>query len=265
MSLLLIHTLFCSLMMCIAWRWQCRIKDAGIVDVTWAALMSLIAISYAINLNGDFATRVVVGLIMGLWYSRLAIFLYKRVKHDQNIGRGEDGRYKNLREYWGDKANFYHFFFFQFQALLVMIFTLPAFVISQQQTTQTHYLIMGLGITILAFIGVRISDKQLYEFRASEENNGKVCDRGLWKYSRHPNYFFEWLHWFAYPVIAIGTTYAIYLWLAPVLMLLFLYFITGIPHTERQAIQSRGQHYINYQKTTSAFFRGFQKVFKILF
>lgn len=259
MNIILINALLSSLVMFAAWRLQCRINDAGIVDVAWASLMAMVAISYAINLNGDNLIRIVAGLIMGLWYTRLALFLFKRVRHDQVTGYGEDGRYKNLREYWGDKANFYHFFFFQFQAALVMLFTMPVYWIAQYKTPEFIYIALGLVVAVIAFIGVKISDKQLYDFRSQAENKGKVCNIGLWKYSRHPNYFFEWLHWFAYPIMGIGSAYGLYLWLAPLLMLLFLYFITGIPHTERQAIQSRGQKYIDYQQTTSAFIPWFPK------
>lgn len=259
MSIILINAFLCSLVMFAAWRWQCRVNDAGIVDVAWATLMSLVAVSYALNLNGDVLVRVSVGMVMGLWYARLALFLFKRVRHDQKTGYGEDGRYKNLRAYWGDKANFYHFFFFQFQAFLVVLFTLPVFVIAQYKTPQILFIVLALVLAFIAFVGVRISDKQLYKFRIEPDNKGKVCNSGLWKYSRHPNYFFEWLHWFAYPIMGIGSAYGIYLWLAPILMLLFLYFITGIPHTERQSIQSRGQHYIDYQKQTSAFVPWFPK------
>ncbi|MEE4251527.1 MAG: DUF1295 domain-containing protein, partial [Alcanivoracaceae bacterium] len=75
----------------------------------------------------------------------------------------------------------------------------------------------------------------------------------LWRYSRHPNYFFEWLHWFSYPLMAIGADGAQWLWLAPLMMFLFLWFVTGIPYTERQALKSRGDDYRDYQRSTSVF------------
>ena len=67
------------------------------------------------------------------------------------------------------------------------------------------------------------------------------------------NYFFEWLHWFSYPLIAVGAALAGWLWLLPVAMFLFLWFVTGIPHTEKQALKSRGDDYREYQRTTSPF------------
>jgi len=98
-----------------------------------------------------------------------------------------------------------------------------------------------------------MADQQLARFRADPSNKGQVCDVGLWHYSRHPNYFFEWLHWFSYPLIAFGTPLSWIAWLGPVVMLIFLYRITGIPYTEKQALKSRGDAYRRYQETTSPF------------
>ena len=84
---------------------------------------------------------------------------------------------------------------------------------------------------------------------------GKTCREGLWRYSRHPNYFFEWLHWFTYVFLAVGTPWPIWALtlLGPVLMLVSLYWITGIPFVEAQALRTRGEDYREYQRTTSAF------------
>ena len=83
-------------------------------------------------------------------------------------------------------------------------------------------------------------------------HHGKTMDQGLWKYSRHPNYFFEWIHWFAYPILGLAA--GLYsLWIYPVLMWLFLYYITGIPFSEQQALKNRGQNYLDYQNRTSMF------------
>ena len=100
--------------------------------------------------------------------------------------------------------------------------------------------------------GESIADAQLARFRSQPASRGKVCEAGLWRYSRHPNYFFEWLHWWAYVMFAIGASHWwIALLLGPVLMLIFLLKITGIPHTEARALESRGQAYRQYQRTTS--------------
>jgi cyclopropane-fatty-acyl-phospholipid synthase len=133
------------------------------------------------------------------------------------------------------------------------LFSLPAALISEGAWPPPWALITGLIIFIGSGLGVHLADKQLWQFRATPLNKGKTCQIGLWRYSRHPNYFFEWLHWFAYPFIAWHSPLGHWLWLGPVVMFCFLYFITGIPFSEQQAIRSRGQAYKDYQRTTSMF------------
>ncbi|MGH8164637.1 MAG: DUF1295 domain-containing protein, partial [Rhodanobacteraceae bacterium] len=111
----------------------------------------------------------------------------------------------------------------------------------------------------LSVFGETIADRQLARFRANPANDGKTCREGLWRYSRHPNYFFEWLHWFAYVALAIGSPLW---WLAlagPVVMFVFLRFISGIPYTEAQALRTRGDDYRAYQHDTSMLFPWFPK------
>lgn len=238
-----------SLLMLLGWIWQQRSQNAGIVDVLWALSLSGLAFFYAIGGAGDMALRLVAGLVMGLWYLRLGLHLAQRV-----LGEPEDGRYMYLRQYWGDKSGFYYFWFFQFQALLAWGFAWPTYVISQGQLNEFAWpQYLAIIVVVIAISGVTLADKQLQAFRDDPANKGKVCEQGLWYYSRHPNYFFEWLHWFAYPLLAMGIAGGFWLWLAPLIMLLFLYFVTGIPYTEQQAIRSRGEAYKRYQQTTSAF------------
>jgi len=117
----------------------------------------------------------------------------------------------------------------------------------------------GLGALILAIAiaGEGIADAQLRQFKSLAANRGRVCDVGLWRWSRHPNYFFEWLVWLAYPVIAIDLTGA-YAWgwlalLAPAFMYWLLVYVSGIPPLEAAMLRSRGQLYKAYQARTHAF------------
>lgn len=238
-----------SIIMLLGWCWQVKTKNAGVVDVLWAFMISTLAAVYALTGEGYGPLRLIAGGIMSLWYLRLGCHLAHRV-----LGEAEEGRYAYLRQYWGGRANFYHFFFFQFQALLAWGFALPLWVLSQGQIDAlgwSQYL--GILTVIVAITGVTLADKQLAEFRQNPDNKGKVCEQGLWRYSRHPNYFFEWLHWFAYPLLAIGINGGAWLWLSPLVMFIFLYYVTGIPYTEQQAIRSRGEAYKEYQRTTSPF------------
>ncbi|HET8807616.1 MAG TPA: DUF1295 domain-containing protein [Methylophaga sp.] len=247
--MLWLSLLVVSVVMLLGWFWQQRTQNAGIVDVLWAFSLSGLAFFYAFVGDGNFALRLVAGLVMGVWYLRLGWHLAHRVS-----GEAEDGRYQHLRKHWGDKAGLYYFFFFQFQALLAWSFAWPVYVISQGQLNEFGWpQYLGIAVVLVAICGVTVADRQLQTFRENPANKGRVCERGLWYYSRHPNYFFEWLHWFAYPLLATGIAGALWLWLAPLIMLLFLYFVTGIPYTEQQSIRSRGDAYKRYQQTTSPF------------
>jgi steroid 5-alpha reductase family enzyme len=114
--------------------------------------------------------------------------------------------------------------------------------------------ILGLLLAILAISLESLSDRQLATFRADPATKGRVCTRGVWRYSRHPNYFFEWLHWFGYVVMAIGSSYWVFTLLGPLFMFVFLRFLTGVPHAERQSLRSRGDAYRAYQQSTPVFF-----------
>ena len=113
----------------------------------------------------------------------------------------------------------------------------------------------GLGVAIWAIgvAGEAVADAQLARFRADPGHRGRTCRAGLWRYSRHPNYFFEWLTWWAYVAIAWGAPHGWVALFGPAVMLLFLFKVTGIPYTEAQALRSRGDDYRAYQRTTSAF------------
>ncbi len=232
------------------WLWQLKSRRADWVDMAWAASIGLLAVAYAIFGDGALEKRVLVALVAGTWSFRLAYHLAVRLAgHDD-----EDGRYQAMREAFGEKAGPYFFLFFMGQALIAWLFALPAWVVSNDPDgTLTIWVGLGVAVWLLSLVGESIADRQLAAFRSNPDNAGQVCKTGLWRYSRHPNYFFEWLHWFSYPLIALGAPGQWLTWLGPVLMLLFLYRITGIPYTEKQSLKSRGDAYRAYQQSTSAF------------
>lgn len=236
-------------LMLLAWLYQVKTKNAGIVDATWAYGIMLASIYYSLTSNGDTQLRILVALIAGLWFLRLGTHIFLRM-----LSEPEDGRYAYVRELYGSKTNLFHAGFFLFQAGLIVLFSLPMWLVAQHSEPSSIAMIVSVVIVVVAFIGEYQADHQLHLFRSDPSNKGKTCRIGLWRYSRHPNYFFEWCHWFAYPVMAIGMAEGIWLWLAPVCMFIFLWFITGIPFTEKQALKSRGEDYRHYQKTTSGFF-----------
>jgi steroid 5-alpha reductase family enzyme len=159
-----------------------------------------------------------------------------------------------LRESWGQRAQAFFFWFFQVQALWTAMFSIPFLVVAfNDAPAPSPWDIAGIAAALVAIAGESLADAQLARFRADGKNKGRTCRAGLWRYSRHPNYFFEWIHWWAYVLLAVGSS----CWWAalsgPAIMLLFLYKVTGIPYTEKRALASRGEDYRRYQETTSAF------------
>jgi steroid 5-alpha reductase family enzyme len=234
-----------ALMMSLGWLWQRSRANAGIVDVLWAGGTGASAVLYAILGEGAAWPRAMVAVLGGLWGLRLATHLWKRVSCEP-----EDGRYQNLRAHWNG-SQFKFFLFFQFQALLIVLFALPFLAVARNPHGFGAWMLVGIVIWLGSVIGESIADRQLARFRADQANHGRTCRDGLWRYSRHPNYFFEWLHWFAYVCLAMGSPVAWLAWLGPVVMYVFLRWISGIRYTETQALRSRGDDYRAYQRSTS--------------
>lgn len=249
MTLWLLIWVVSALTMALAWAVSMRVANVGYVDVVWAALMAVAALLAGALGEGAELHRGLAALFGALWGTRLCLHLLQRVLHEP-----EDGRYQALREQWqGSPARF--FAFFQLQAVVVALFSLPFIAAAAHHGRELDAWTAVAILTWVASVGGEaIADRQLARFRADPSNRGKTCRVGLWRWSRHPNYFFEWLHWFTYVFLAIGG-HLFWLSLAgPVLMLLFLYRVSGIPWTEAQALRSRGDDYLRYQREVSAFF-----------
>jgi steroid 5-alpha reductase family enzyme len=196
--------------------------------------------------EGDLLRRGLVSALGFVWAARLAWYLLS----DRVLGESEeDGRYKAMREQFGAKAPPVFFLFYQGQAAVAVLFSLPMLA-AMQGGALGPWGWLGVGTWVIAVVGEGVADAQLARFRSDPTTRGQVCRDGLWRYSRHPNYFFEWLHWWTYVLIGSGSLLT---WLGPVAMLVFLFRLTGIPYTEKQAIRSRGDAYREYQRTTSVF------------
>jgi len=235
-----------ALALAVLWARQRQTRNATSVDAAWSAGIGSLAMFYALTSDGDPARRVLVALLGATWAFRLAYFLirYRVLGH-----REEDGRYRAMREYWGPRAQPWFFLFYQGQAAVAVLFSVPMLA-AMRTGPLDGWSWVGVAIWLLAVGGETIADRQLAAFRDDPSTHGQVCRVGLWRYSRHPNYFFEWLHWWAY--VAIGHA-APLTWIGPVAMLVFLFRLTGIPYTEMQALRTRGEAYRQYQRTTSVF------------
>lgn len=253
--LLLLGWALMAAVMLALWNIQRGTKNAGTVDVAWSAGIGLIVVLFAFCTDGPAWRKTLVAGLVGAWSFRLAFYLYRRVH-----GEAEDVRYRALREGWGDRAHVFFFWFFQFQAVLVVLFAIPPLIaMRNSDPSLTLADVFGIALWVTSVVGESIADLQLARFRQDPANRGQVCRIGLWRYSRHPNYFFEWIHWWAYCAFAIGNSWAWVTLLGPALMLFFLFKLTGIPPTEARLLASRGDAYRRYQRTTSVFFPWFPK------
>ena len=242
-----------TLVMLVLWMLQIRLKDAGLVDMGWALCIGLLACGYALYSPGAEPQRWLAGAVGGFWGGRLALHLLK----DRIVAANEDGRYSYLRAHWGERANLHFLWFFVAQAFLAVGFSLPFLLIARMEfASLLPVQVAGLALVAVALGGEALADRQLARFRARRENRGRSCRDGLWRYSRHPNYFFEWLIWCAVALLAWPATNGAFVLIAPVAMFVFVTRITGIPYTEAQALRSRGDDYRAYQRETNAFFPG---------
>lgn len=245
----------------LGWRWSVRQQNAGIVDALWAFTLGGLVVWFALMSEGDVARRILFALMTSAWSLRLGFHIFGRLREEKT----EDKRYAFLREHWGAQADRNFFFFFQSQALANLALSFPIWLLMRQSNPLGIFDLWAVLIILVAVLGEWAADRQLSQWRSKAENTGKTCRKGLWAYSRHPNYFFEWLHWLAYPVAGfnlLGDGHGllwICTWFAPVAMLLLLLRFTGIPYTEKQALRSRGDDYRRYQNEVSSFIPWFPK------
>ena len=248
--------LIVATMMLVLWVIHLWIRNAAIVDVGWAAGLPILAGFYAYAGPGYGARKYAIAAMAGLWGVRLAAYLlFARV-----IGHGEEGRYVQLRAEWKTNLPLRFLFFFEFQALLDVVLSLPFLVACLDVNAPLGWAEKtGGAIWLAGMAGEALADAQLDRFKKNPANKGKTCRAGLWNYSRHPNYFCEWAIWMGYAVFALGSPWGWLGLLSPALILYFLLGLTGIPATEAQALRSRGEEYREYQRTTSAFVPWFKK------
>jgi steroid 5-alpha reductase family enzyme len=238
------------------WGLQLRVRNVSIADVGWCAGLIAVVLWYATQATGETERKTLVATLAVIYAGRLGLYiLLNRV-----IGKMEEARYRRLREQWGSSESVRMFGYFQLQALAVVLFSLPFLVVIQNPQPPFMLIdLVGLLIWAVAVFGETMADLQLAQFRSKAWNRDRVCRDGLWRYSRHPNYFFEWLHWWAYVAMEVTTPGWFLTWIGPIGMGWALLKVTGIPWVERQALASRGEDYREYQRTTNAFFPWFPR------
>lgn len=236
--------------MLVLWIVQTRTRDATLVDIAWAANLALLALLYAVAIDDAIPERrALVAGIACVWGLRLAGYLFLHRAH----GKPEDGRYAALRQRWGARANRNFFWFFQAQAALDALLSIPFLLALANSSPSLEALEWaGAAIALVGVVGEATADAQLARFKRAGAR-GKTCREGLWRYSRHPNYFFEVVVWIGFALVALAAPHGWIALFAPVLIFSLIWFVTGIPATEAQAVKTRGADYVDYQRTTSMF------------
>jgi steroid 5-alpha reductase family enzyme len=245
-----------SVIMSGAWLIRERTGNSGWVDTTWTVGLGLVGIGAALLLPPhNFAPReMVVAVLTALWAARLVVHIAAR-----SAKISDDPRYAKLAVDWGEAAPRRMFVFLQQQAFGSVPLALAIYLAAKNPAPAMRIQdYIGIAILLVAVIGEALADGQLRRFQADPANRGRILDTGLWAWSRHPNYFFQWFGWLAWPVIAIDPSGGYpYGWLAligPAVMYWVLRYATGVPHLEAHMLRTRGAAFTEYQRRTSLFF-----------
>jgi steroid 5-alpha reductase family enzyme len=247
-----------SIIMSVAWVVRRQTQNSGWVDAVWTFGLGLVGLISALvvlpGADGWSLRQWIVASLIVFWSIRLGVYITQR-----NLMIEDDPRYAALAQEWGARASIGMFWLLQKQALVTIPLALSVFLAAHNPVQGLRFQdLLAIFVAVTAIVGEGVADRQLRHFKTAASNTNGVCDRGLWAWSRHPNYFFEWLGWLAYPLFAIDLSGGYPLgWLAlagPVCMYWLLRHVSGIPPLEQHLMQSRGAAYRSYQARTSAFF-----------
>lgn len=225
-------------------------QDVSLVDSLWSLFFLLMVLVYASSAPVASARTGLILFLVALWAVRLSLFITLR-----NWGHGEDRRYQAIRA-----ENQPHFWFkslylvFGLQAILAWIISLPLLGASLSPAPLNWLDLIGVVLWLCGFGFEAIGDRQLARFKADPRHAGLVMDQGLWRYTRHPNYFGEACLWWGYGVIALAAG-AWWSLIAPALMTYLLLRVSGVKLLEAD-IGERRPAYADYIRRTNAFFPG---------
>lgn len=229
---------------------QLRTRNATAVDAGWAASVAAIAVLCAVLGPGDLSHRVLIVVLAGLENLRIAWVVVRR------LGGEEDGRYRELRRRWRAWGREQRTFavLYQAQALLAAVLAIP-FVLAvfngHRGLEPVEW--AGVGLWAVAAAGELVADEQLRRFKTDPANRARTLRSGLWRVSRHPNYFFQTLTWLAYGLVSVAAPYGWIGFVSYVLVLYLVLFVTGVKPAEERALEHRGDDYRRYRRETSVF------------
>jgi steroid 5-alpha reductase family enzyme len=254
-SVFLATAIAVALLMLTVWAISVRIKDASIVDVVWGLGFVLIVWVARLAAGGPWNTRHTLVLIStSIWGLRLGAYLGWR-----NLGKGEDFRYKAMRKKHGDRFWIISLrTVFLTQGVLMWVVSTPTqiaqmnFARDAKHKGLDAFLIVGFVVWLVGVLFETIGDLQLAKFKANPDNKGKVMDRGLWAWTRHPNYFGDCCAWWGIWLMAVSAPLAIIGIVGPIIMSVLLIKVSGVPMLEH-SIAKRRPGYTEYIKRTSSF------------
>lgn len=233
------------------WIFSLLLRDASIIDIFWGPGFSVIVWLETLLSGPGTALQIGISILVTIWSMRLGIHLFLR-----NRGKGEDPRYKAMRSrhetgFWWKSL----FIVFHLQALIMLVVSIPlqAAILNPHGDVSIPLIIVGLAVWIAGFLFETISDRQKMRFKADPKNRNRVLDEGLWRYSRHPNYFGDFLVWWGFYALSLAVDLNNW-WtlLGPILMSYLLISVSGVKLLERSLKDSK-PGYMDYLKKTSAF------------
>lgn len=248
--ILLIVFAFLVVHMFVIWLWYCSSNNPSVVDVGWATGLTLSGLIY---LSQNFsAHNLVFALALLAWGIRLGGYLWWTRIRPHHV----DKRYTALSSSWKINKPVGFLLNFQLQGIFIFIVSLCWYFTGLNARTNFSFLdILGLILFTTALILEAEADWQLYRFK--KENPGQVCAVHLWRFSRHPNCFFEWLIWCSFSIFALSSPQGWLSIISPLALFMIMFYIT-IPITEAQSLKSRGDEYRKYQAKTPKFFPRFK-------
>lgn len=235
----------------LAWCYARKWDNYSLVDAVWAFGIGITAVFWLAVCGDGSPKHILAAVMIAVWSLRLGYHLQRRIRRSYPE---EDARYGKLREVWAGKVASAFFWFFQGQALSVMLLALPFLIIAADPDSGwSGWEWAGLAVVIVGISGESLADAQISRFKEGKPDKKEVCREGLWRYSRHPNYFFESVIWIGFYIYACGSEWGWVMFYAPGIIIFLLLKVTGIPPTEASSVKRKGDAYRDYQNTTSAF------------
>jgi steroid 5-alpha reductase family enzyme len=252
-----------SLVMSVAWAIEQASGNSGWIDTVWTFGLGLVGAGFALAPFGSGVTepvrQCIAAAAIAAWALRLGFHIASRT-----AAIGDDPRYAVLRESWGPRQSWNRswqmWLLVQKQALVSIPLALAVFLAAHNPGPLRAQDYLAILVFLVAIFGEALADRELRFFRRTASGRGGICQAGLWRWSRHPNYFFEWLGWLGYPLLAIdlsgGYGWGFLALLGPACMYWLLVHVSGIPPLEQHMLRTRGEAFRAWQARTNAFFPG---------